>query len=328
VTPVLHVVLSLGAGGAERLVVQLCQRLRQEFRFTVCCLDEPGQWAEVLTREGITVVSLHRRPGFHPSLARGIAGVARQAGARVVHCHEYSPYVYGTLAQLFSPGLRIISTEHGRLNTARASVKRRVGTRLVTLLPADIYAVCADLRERLVDDGFPKGRLGVLYNGVEPGPAPSAEWRSAARRLLGLDDAVLVVGSVGRLVTVKDFALLIDACAQCLQTGMPARLVLIGDGPERASLEAHARATGLGEALLMTGHRDDVHALVPAFDLYASSSRYEGVSLTILEAMAAGVAVVATAVGGTPEVVVDGTTGLLVHGRGAAPRGGGRPQVF
>jgi glycosyltransferase involved in cell wall biosynthesis len=265
-----------------------------------------------LERDGIEVLPLSRRPGFRPLLAARIAKYATEWRADVVHCHEYSPFVYGALSQLINPSVRIISTEHGRLSDAPATLKRRLGTRLVNLLPAQVFAVSDALRRELIREGFPAHRVRVIHNGIDPGPVPSPHQRTEARERLALPPGELVIGTLGRLVQVKDFETLLLAFGLLRRRGVRCRLVVVGDGPERARLIGCTRAAGLCDRVRFESHRDDARALLPAFDVFVNSSLYEGISLSILEAMAAALPVVATRVGGTPEVVQDGATGLLV----------------
>ena len=309
---VLHVVLSLQPGGAERLVIDLCQRLVGQIDSAVCCLDEPGSWAGELRASGIEVIALHRRPGFRPSLARRVAETAGSVNARVLHCHQYSAFVYGAMAQLARPGLGLIVTEHGRLDATPAGRRRQMANRLLNVLPGRVFAVCAELRARLIEEGFPAGRVHVTHNGIDPGLDAGREQRGHARNSLGLDGDELVIGAVGRLDKVKGYATLITAVEALRRQGVSARLVIVGDGPERAELASRVRAAGLDGVVLMLGYRADVRDLLPAFDLFVNSSIYEGVSLTLLEAMAASLPVIATRVGGTPEVVDDGVTGVLI----------------
>jgi glycosyltransferase involved in cell wall biosynthesis len=155
----------------------------------------------------------------------------------------------------------------------------------------------------------------VIYNGIEPGASPDRADRHAARRRLGIMDEALVIGAAGRLERVKDLDTLLDAFAIVRARVPDARLVIAGGGTERLRLEQHVSELGLQRAVCFTGHCDDVRALLPAFDVFVNSSISEGVSLTILEAMASRLPVVATRVGGTPEVVEDGVTGVLVPAR-------------
>jgi glycosyltransferase involved in cell wall biosynthesis len=178
---------------------------------------------------------------------------------------------------------------------------------------ASLYAVSHDLRRHLVAEGFPE-RMGVIWNGIEPGAAPDEETRRDARLRLGLTEGTRAIGTVARLDPVKDLGTLLEAVAD-VRREAPCRLVVIGDGPEREWLRARATALALDGAVDWLGQRADVRALLPGLDVYVNSSVSEGVSLTLLEAMSAELPVVATGVGGTPEVVVDGQTGLLCPAR-------------
>lgn len=310
---VLHVVLSLNPGGAERLVIEIVRRTRASMPTAVCCLDEPGEWADELLGLGVRVSSLSRTPGFHPGLAGAIAALAHESEARILHCHQYSPFVYGRLALLRYRGLRLLYTEHGRRAGEVLTLKRRMVNPLLGRFRGSIVAVSRELAGYLVRSGFPGRRIKVIYNGVDVGPLPDRQSRARARQLLGLPDDTLVVGTVARLDPVKDLTTLLTAFASLGDRPLPSFLVVVGAGSERHSLEHHAAALGLGARVSFTGDRRDIRALLPGFDIYANSSTSEGVSITILEAMTAGLPVVATRVGGTPEVVVHGQTGYLVE---------------
>lgn len=311
---VLQVVLQLDPGGTERLVVELIRRLHERFPMAVCCLDEPGQWAAQLTAMGVEVTALRRAPGFGVGVARDVARVARGHGATILHCHHYSPFVYGRLASLLVPGTRIVFTEHGRLSDAPPSRKRQVATRLLRAGVPGLYAVSHDLRRHLIEEGFPS-RLEVIWNGIDPKSAPTRVDIARGRDLLGIGAEDRAIGSVGRLDPVKDFRTLLHALVALAGRDPRLRLFIVGEGPEQAALADAIRAADVGDRAQLLGHREDVAALLPGFDVYVNSSITEGISLTILEAMAAERPVVATAVGGTPEIVEDGTTGLLCPAR-------------
>ncbi len=316
---VLQVVLTLRPGGTERLVVETATRLADRFAMAVCCLDDPGAWAPHLTDRGIPVWSLGRRPGFRPGLARAVAALARRHDADVLHCHQYSPFVYGRLASLARGRPRVVFTEHGRLEDAPPSWKRRLVNPLLGRFPGKMFAVSQDLRRHMLAEGFPAARVEVIENGIDPGPEPGRDDRGRARAALGLPHDAPVVGTVARLDPVKDLPALVRAIAEVRRTLSDARLVIVGDGPELERILAATHDAGVTDAVTTTGHRDDARELLPAFDVFANVSTSEGISLTILEAMAATCPVVATAVGGTPEVVIDFTTGRLVPARSPAP---------
>ena len=156
----------------------------------------------------------------------------------------------------------------------------------------------------------------MIHNGIDVGPRPDAAARASARAALSLSNDDLVVGTIGRLDPVKDFGTLMRAVAE-LPESLRARLIIIGDGPERSRLEQLAAGHAAGSRIRLVGHRDNARQWLPAFDVFVNSSISEGVSLTILEAMAAGLPVIATRVGGTPEVV-DESCGRLVAARDPA----------
>ena len=316
---VLQVVLRMTPGGTEHLVLEICKRIRHEFEVTVCCLDDEGEWATDLRAEGIDVVALRRQPGFRPGVGRQIAALAAERRIDLLHCHQYSPFVYGWIASQLNRRLKVVYTEHGRLSDAPPSWKRRMVNPILSRFRGEIVAVSHELRDYMLDSRFAASRVGVIHNGIEPGTAPTFADRLRARRVLGVDEAAFVVMAVARLDPVKDFPTLIDAFA-IVRAQLPrARLVIVGDGPERARLEACAARPDVAGSVDIIGYRAGVRQLLPAADLYVSSSISEGISITILEAMAARVAVVATAVGGTPEVLPsEAAGGVLVPSRDAA----------
>lgn len=171
-----------------------------------------------------------------------------------------------------------------------------------------VIAVSANVRDFCVSHiGLPADKLTIIHNGVELPEEPLMSCQEA-RAVLGLPPDGLVVGAVSRLDPVKGVAFLMQAFAHV----DGARLVVIGDGPERGALESLADSLGLARRVHWVGHQRNASRLLSAFDLFVQPSLHEGLPNTVLEAMAAGLPVVATAVGGTPEVVVDGVTGLLV----------------
>lgn len=309
---VMQLVLSLSPGGTERLVIEIVRALSQRVESIVCCLDQPGAWAEELAEMGVPVISLSREPGFHPALAVRLARVLKDRDIDIVHCHHYSPYVYGLLASVLRPTVQLVFTEHGRLDDAAPSRKRRLVNPLLSRWPGTLCAVSADLRNHMVAEGFPARRVGVTYNGIDPGHRPTAFQRSAARAALGLPGEAFVAGTVGRLDPVKNLHVLLQTHAFLVTKYPQVRTVIVGDGAGRAALEAHAQSLGIKDSVTFAGYRSDVRLLMSAFDVYVNTSNYEGVSLTILEAMATALPVVATRVGGNPEVVIDQETGFLV----------------
>lgn len=310
---VLQVVLSLNPGGTERLVLDLVMRLNNEIPMSVCCLDDEGSWAGQLRDCGVPVSSLRRIPGFQPKLGSEIHALARQHGATMIHAHHYSPFVYSCLARVWSPRTGLVFTEHGRVSDTPPSTKRRLANRVMSKFPTHVFAVSAELRQHIVAEGFSPDQVKVIYNGISIRPASDAGTRVAVRTRLGVGDSTLVIGTIARLDPVKDLGTLIDATA-LTRARRPVRLVIVGDGQERTALERRAAERGVQDAVTFLGHRDDARDWLVGCDVFVNCSISEGVSLTILEAMAASIPVVVTKVGGTPEVVTP-ECGVLVSPR-------------
>jgi L-malate glycosyltransferase len=309
---VLQVVLSLEPGGTERLVIELVKRLHDRMPMAICCLDKPGAWSPQLQSEGISVTALDRQPGFHPLLGAGVARVAKKHRATVIHAHHYSPFVYSALGRFWG-GPPVIFTEHGRLSDAGPSSKRRVANQLLSFGASHVYTVSRELGAHLVQEGFRESAVSTIYNGIDVGPPIDAEMRRDVRSRLGVDENVLVVGTVARLDPVKDLGTLIQA-ASLVRPSDSIVLVIVGDGDERVRLERVARDHDVADGVRFLGHRDDARSWLAGCDVYANSSVSEGISLTILEGMAAGLPIVATAVGGTSEIV-NTSCGRLVPAR-------------
>jgi glycosyltransferase involved in cell wall biosynthesis len=310
----MQVVLSLEPGGTERLVIEICRRLAPAVDTLVCCLDEPGAWAGELALSNIPVIALHRKAGFRPMLGLRLARLAAEHGANVLHCHQYSPFVYGRIATVWNRNLKLVFTEHGRLSDAPPSVKRRVANRFLGRGATATCAVSADLRSFMVEEGFPQERIRVVYNGIDLAAPARPDVRLAVRQSLGLAPDTFVVGTVARLDPVKDLHTLLEAATLARR---PLTLLIVGDGSERTALERRAEDLGITSVTRFLGHRGDVRRILSAFDVFVNCSTSEGISLTILEAMASSLPVIATRVGGTPEVVVDEESGLLVPARSA-----------
>jgi glycosyltransferase involved in cell wall biosynthesis len=313
---VLQLILSLNPGGTERLLVEIVTRLQPAIPMTVCCLDGPGDWAAEIEAVGVPVEALARSPGFRPALGARVASIARRHAATVIHAHQYSPFVYGCLSRAWRPSSQVIYTEHGRASDAPPSARRRTANRVLARLPRNVYAVSEDLKRHMVNEGFAAEDVQVIYNGINVGRVPDSEARAEARRKLGVADDTIVIGTIARLDPVKDLHTAIKGLGAVRQKTDIA-FVVVGDGPERALLERTAAAQDAAAWIRWLGHRDDARQWLAGCDVFVNTSISEGISLTILEAMAAGLPVVATRVGGTPEII-DGSCGRLVPARDPA----------
>jgi len=206
----------------------------------------------------------------------------------------------------------ILFTEHGRHQPDFPRRKRMVANRLLLSRRDRVIGVGAAVRQALIDnEGIPRNRVGVLYNGIDVDAFAASADRAEARASLGAAPDDFVILQVARLDYLKDHATALRALARIVAKVPRARLVLVGDGPERSAIELQARRLNVHGQVCLLGTRKDVVRLLPGADAYMLTSVSEGIPLTVLEAMAAGLPVVGTDVGGMSEVVADGTTGLL-----------------
>lgn len=311
---VAHVIHGLPRGGLENGVVNIANGLpRPEFEQVICCLDQEGELAGRL-RDDVPVHVLHR--GRHDvRLPLRLAGLLREVRPDVVHCRNWNAWPDCVAAsRLAGLGRRVSWSFHGFLDGHEFPRRRRVASRYLAGLTPHLMAVCRDSAERYARlCGISPGRFSVLYNGVDTGRFRPLADRGAARRELGLPEDAVIVLAVGSLSPVKNHEALVDAMAAVpgQAGGTPVQAYIVGSGARRDLLEARIAERGVGHRVRLMGASDAVPRLLGAADLFVHPSHLEGMSNAILEAMAAGLPVVAFRTGGNPELVVEGETGML-----------------
>jgi len=307
-----HVVPSLGVGGLENGVVNLVGRL-PDIRHSVVSIGPVGALATRLAAD-VEVVTLDKSAGrpMRAAVLR-LAVTFKRLRPDIVHARNWGS-VDAIVAAKFAGVPAVIYGEHGREfdDPEGRNRRRNLVRRLLTPCVDRFATVSADLARWLADVvGVPRRKLVVIPNGVDV-ERFSIDRRQEGRRALGRNDDAPVVGTVGRLDAVKDHETLLAAFADVASRSETARLVVIGDGPLRSTLKARARSLRLEGRVDFLGERRDVPILMKGLDVFVLPSLAEGASNTVLEAMATGLPVIATAVGGNPELVEDGVTGMLV----------------
>ncbi|MCI0546160.1 MAG: glycosyltransferase [Candidatus Rokubacteria bacterium] len=308
---VAHVVHSLEIGGAETGMVNLV-RGTPDIRHTVIAMNGTGPLAERLPRE-VPVHCLGKRPGLDLVTLLRLARLLRRLQPDIVHSRNWAAFDAVPAAWLVRRPV-VIHGEHGREITDPHGLDRRrnLVRRAVAPAVARFVTVSLDLGRWLRDTvGIPADKVLTIWNGVDTGRF-SEEGREEGRRALALPPDTVVIGTVGRLDPVKDQAGLLDAFARFDGSRHRAALVVIGNGPCRDALAARAARADLAGRVFLLGERRDVPLLLKGLDVYTLPSIAEGISNTVLEAMATGLPVVATRTGGNPELVEDGVTGRLV----------------
>jgi glycosyltransferase involved in cell wall biosynthesis len=304
------VLSALDAAGMEIMVANLTRGLaRRGHEVGVTCLDAGGSVADELEAGGVRV-EVVPTPGFR-SILRPVrlAAWLRHLRPDVVHVHS-GGWLRGARAAA-RVGLRVLHTMHGFLEDEpwHAALLDRWAARYTDR----VVAVAETLRQYLVGRvGLAAAKTTVIPNGIDADFFTPGRRRPGWRASLGVRDGAFVIGNVARLASVKNHAQLLDAFALVRQQGLDVVLAIAGEGPLRPALEAQALALGLRDDIRFLGETRDVAALYREFDVFALSSRSEGTSISLLEAMASGVCVVATAVGGTPKLLGEGRYGRLV----------------
>jgi glycosyltransferase involved in cell wall biosynthesis len=298
---VVHLVIALEIGGLEIVVANLARQIGRRFKLQVVCLEGLGPIATRLEHSGVAVECIGAPD---TSIVRSVFSLRRRLKAvrpDVIHTHNEKAHIRGALAALgLFPAPVLVHTRHGE---TRATGLAALANRLAVWRSEFIVSVSERAQAICRAEGARVGRTRVIRNGIDPSrPAPGA--RAAVRPGRAV--------AIGRLTPVKDFDTLLRAVRLVADVRPAFTLDLIGDGPSRRDLERLCRELRLDRHVRFHGTRHDARILIPGASLLVQSSLSEGISLTLLEAMAAGVPIVATRVGGTPEVVSDGITGLLV----------------
>lgn len=311
---VLH---SLECGGAERLAVRLGEKLARRCFVSFCLLDAAGPLADAIRETRIPVEIIGRRPGLDLACARRLRRRWRLDRPSVVIAHQYTPFVYAILARRLVERVPIVYVEHGRFYPDRRRLRRVLFNRLVLRSYDRIIAVGDAVRKALVTyEGFSPRRISVIYNGVNVAEFANARSsRAQIRRALEIQDQEVVFIHVARFDPLKDHITAVRAFAKLTDT--PSRLLLVGDGPTKPEVDSLVRGLGLEKRTIALGFRTNIPELLAAADVFVLTSLTEGIPVTVIEAMATGLPVIATAVGGIPELIAHAREGLLVPPRDA-----------
>lgn len=307
---VLHVVLGLEIGGLEAFVLDLTRAYAGTVTSTIVCLRSKGAIMAKDTSH-VNIVRLDGEEAFSWALVWKLCALIRREQIDVVHTHNPGPHLYGALAGRFC-GKPVIHTKHGRNYPDN---RRKVYfNRLVTMLTQRIIAVSQDAEAVCRDiESVPARKLRTILNGTDTRIFSRRSGGHDLRRELGLDDDIPIIGIVARLSRIKNHSLLFRSALELSRRGVRYLLVVVGDGPLEHDLRNEVVQLGLQDTVRFLGARSDVAQLYPQLDVFVLSSISEGVSLTLLEAMSCELPVVATRVGGNPEVVDDGVTGFIVE---------------
>ena len=311
---ILHVVDSLEIGGLERVVTSLA--VAQQIyghHVTVFSINATGGFLATLREQGVRVIVGNKQG----TLDFAVLGQLRKAAKEtdVIHSHNFVPNYYAALATIGMRNAPVLTSTCHDMGTRLSNRRLRWLYRWSLLKTARVAMVGQQVCDHFVKTGYvTQSKASTVLNGIPVAQFKNSELlRQSARNELGIPVGSLVIGCVGRLVALKNHQLLLEQIPTLVRRHPALYLVLAGDGPLADSLRSQAMALGVSERVIFLGAVSNVEAWLPAFDIFALPSRTEGLSIALLEACAAGLAVVATRVGGNPEIIKDGINGRLVE---------------
>lgn len=308
---ILHLTFNMGIGGTEQVIRQIINTTSDVIHHEIFCIDgEVGEIGNQLRQNGVNIVSHKRGPGLDFRLIKHIRSYLIDGEFDVVHCHQYTPYIYGFLSS-FGTRARLVFTEHGRFYPDRYRYKGIFINPLIALLTPAIVAISHATKAALVKYEFmPSRKIKVIYNGIE-GLSKDSDKVRRVRESLGIPLDGFVVGTVSRLDPVKNQVLMVEAFKRFLERYPDSWLLMVGDGPDREKLEDLTRKLKISSRVIFTGFITKPVDFLSSMDVFMLSSHTEGTSMTLLEAMSLGIPALVTDVGGNPEIVVNDESGLL-----------------
>lgn len=310
---ILHLVNNFGVGGLESVIRQIVLTPCSEIQPHVCVLGMAGRFAKAVAEAGVPSHHVDRKKKKKPIVATiaEISELVDRWKIDVIHCHDSSSWFFGAIVGL-KTSRRVVVTKHGRLEEWRW--KTVALNKILSLLTDRVVAVSPEVRDDLVKREFIKGsKVDVIYNGINLEPFTVAGSKEEAKNKLGLDAGTFITGTVTRFYPVKNVELQIGMVER-LKGRIP-HLKHIIVAPIANDLGRKVKADiekcGLDENILLLGYRDDIPQILRAMDLFVLTSLSEGTSIALIEAIAAGLPVVVSNVGGNPNLVADGVNGFL-----------------
>ena len=313
---VMQVTFGMPIGGMERVIMDLCRYIDPDrYRFSICCTSVRGPLADQMEAEGIPVIFCRNQSRVAKYL-RGLElnRIFKRADIDILHTHHMPAFIDSVIGTRLTKVPVLINTDHCK---DYQTEKRHLMTmeRIASCFADEIVAVSHHTRDEMIQyEKIPAEKGSVIYNGIHV-KLTRKESPEELRKEFGLRPDEMVIGTVGRVVDQKGFDLLLQSAPYVLRRFPKTKFMIVGGGEREQDLRRLASELGISNQVIFTSWRRDAVDLIQIFDSFALTSRFEGMPMVLLEAMALSKPIVATAVGGVPEVVQNGYNGVLVNDR-------------
>lgn len=311
---ILHIFISLPVGGAENLLLNTVKGLNpKKFKSIICCIAKKDSIGLEIESLGFSVYELNKLTtgGFDKTIVTDLQQLIATHDIQIVHTHLYHANLFGRLAAK-KASIPAISSIHNTY-PKRPKLRRRLINWYLSKSTHTLIAGSQEIKNDIIHwDHVAENKVKLIPNTVDLNSSTSELTKEQARDALNIPKGSIVLGTLGRLEEQKGHYLLIDTINNLVLQGFNITLLLIGDGRLRSDLEKQTKQLGLSDCIQFLGVRRDIGDLFKAMDIYIMSSLWEGLSLSLLSAMAAELPVISTQVGGVDEVLGDSKYGLVV----------------
>lgn len=311
---IVHLTYDMRIGGTETVIKNLVEGTdKSRCDAEILCIEpDLGPFGEQLIKKGYKITNLFWRGGFDVKLISAIRKFIKKNQVDTLHCHQYSPWVYGVIAAAFTR-TKVIFTEHGRFYPDSSNWKRKLINPLLIAFTNHVTSISKATKQALIEyEYIPENKIKVIYNGIDPLQADISEVEQLKEQLQ-IPAKAKVLGTVARLDPIKNQTMMLEAFSQVIASDPTTYLIIVGDGEERDNLERTVNKLNMRENVKFVGYITKPVNYIKLMDVFLLSSLSEGTSMTLLEALSLSIPCIVTDAGGNAEVIQDGVNGLVTE---------------